>query len=197
MTFFVEFATLALTAIFLENVIFSRALGASRMLGVLKRRPDMLAFGLSLTVITLLASCLSYPLSVFLRAYEVKAYLRPVAYVLAVTAVYAGIYAGTRQFLPKLFVRIGRHLTFASFNCAVLGALFLAADQNYNFAKSVGFGLGSGLGFTLAMLLVSEGSRRLLLCDVPRSFRGFPIQLLYIGFVALAMYGLVGHQLPF
>ena len=197
MTFFLEFTSLALTAVFLENVIFSRALGTSRMLGVLKRRSDILAFGITVTCITLLAAALSYPMGILLQGYEVKSYFRPLAYVLCVAAVYLAVYTGTKHFLPKLFLRIGRHLTFASFNCAVLGSIFLSANQSFTFAKSLGFGFGSGLGFTLATLLVAEGSRRLLLCDVPKSFRGFPILLIYIGLVALSLYGLVGHQLPF
>lgn len=197
MTFLLEFGTLALTAIFLENVIFSRALGTSRMLGVLKRRPDLFRFGLLLTGITVLSSCLSYPVSLALRTYEVKSYFRPFVYLAVVTLVYVAVYWVARQYLPRFFARISPHLTFATFNCAVLGTIFLAADQNYSFAKWVGFGLGSGLGFTFASLLVREGTRRLALCDVPKAFRGFPLQLMYLGLVALAMYGLVGHQLPF
>lgn len=197
MKFFVEFTSLAMTAIFLENVIFSRALGASRMLDVLKRGKNMISFGLLLTVMTTLAAAVTYPISLMLRETGVGVYYRPFFFVIAITAVYLLVYLGTAKLLPALHKRLGASITFATFNCALLGSVFLAADQSYSFARTLGFGFGSGLGFTLATLLVAEGKRRLMLSDVPKSFRGFPIMLMYLGMVALAMYGLVGHQLPF
>ncbi|WP_312644077.1 Rnf-Nqr domain containing protein [Hydrogenoanaerobacterium sp.] len=197
MRFFAEFFTLAMTAIFLENVVFSRALGASRMLNILKQGKNLLGFGALLTVMTTLASAATYFINGLLKETELKFYYRPFFFVLAITIIYIGIYLGMKQFLPALHTKLGATLTFATFNCALLGSVFLSADQNFNLAKTLGFGFGSGLGFTIATLLVYEGKRRLTLSEVPKSFRGFPITLMYLGMVALAMYGLVGHQLPF
>lgn len=197
MTFFAEFTLMALTAIFLENLIFSRALGASRMLSTVKQGKSLPVFGVLLTAMTVLASIAIYPLNLLLTEAQIKVYYRPVLYVLVITALYAAVYLTLKKLLPAAHAKLGSMLTFATFNCAMLGSVLLTIDQTFNFAKTVGFGLGSGIGFTLAMLLMREGKRRLALCNVPKSFRGFPVSLLYLGMVALAMYGLVGHQLPF
>ena len=60
-------------------------------------------------------------------------------------------------------------------------------------AQSLGFGLGSGLGFILAVLMVTEAQRKLRGRSVPEAFRGLPITLIYIGILALAIYGFTGH----
>lgn len=196
MSFLAEFFAMAMTAIFLENVIFSRALGASRMIGLIKKG-NIFVFGACLTLMTTLSALASHYLNGLITDTQLRIYLRPALFVAAIILLYIGVYWGMRRFLPKLFERVGRHLCFATFNCALLGAVFLTADQNYNLAKTLGFGLGSGIGFAFATFIVYEGRRRLVISDVPHSFRGFPILLLYLGLVALAMYGLVGHQLPF
>jgi electron transport complex protein RnfA len=113
-----------------------------------------------------------------------------------ISAVYVVAYQ-LMKLLPKTFQsRFGSFLSLAIFNCAVFGSIMLSSAQMLNFAKYVGFGFGTGVGFTIAYLMVSEGRRRLELSSVPRAFRGFPITLMYIGILSLAFYGLTGHQLP-
>lgn len=197
MTFLTEFTLMSLTAIFLENVIFSRALGTSRMFATLKKGHNLLLFGSLLTLMTVLASATIYPLNLLLQNYSVKTYYRPVLYVLVIILLYVGVYFLSKQLFPAAHAKLADMLMFATFNCALLGAVLLSIDQTFNFVKMLGFGFGSGVGFTLAMLLMREGKRRLALCNVPKSFRGFPVSLMYLGMIALAMYGLVGHQLPF
>ena len=197
MSFLMEFTTVAMTAIFLENVIFSRALGTSRVIHSLKGGKNLLLFGTSLTVVTTLVSVVTYFVNELWRNMGLKSFYRPFMFVVAIIIIYIIVYCLVKFFLPKLYKKISYSLTYATFNCALLGSVFLAADQNFNLVKTIGFGFGAGIGFTLATLLVFEGKRRILLNDVPKSFRGFPITLMYLGLVALAMYGLVGHQLPF
>lgn len=197
MTFVVEFITLAMTAIFLENLVLSRALGSSRVIRAINGGKHILWFGSLLTIITTLSSVATYFVNEFWQGTKTTNEYRPFMFVVAISLVYFLVYFFFKFAFPALHKKIGEVLTLATFNCALLGSLFLAADQNFSLVKSMGFGFGSGIGFTLATLLVMEGKRRLLLCEVPKAFKGFPVTLMYLGLVALAMYGLVGHQLPF
>ena len=61
----------------------------------------------------------------------------------------------------------------------------------------MGFAIGSGLGYVLAVQVVAEGQRKLDHARVPEMFRGLPVTLLYIGILALAIYGLTGHTVTF
>ena len=95
--------------------------------------------------------------------------------------------------LPAAWRRPCREqLPIATCTCSVLGTLLLCAGQNYSLLQSTAFGLGSGLGYLFAVLVVDEGRRRLGSKDVPAAFRGLPSSLIYIGVLSLALYALVG-----
>ena len=85
----------------------------------------------------------------------------------------------------------------SAFNCTVLGALLLSTNEMRSAAGMIGFGLGSGIGFTMAAYLISIAFDKLNSEKIPKAFRGFPIAMIYIGILSLAFYGLVGHELPF
>ena len=66
--------------------------------------------------------------------------------------------------------------------------------QSFTLEQSMGFGLGSGLGYLLAVMLVTEADHRLRSEAIPEAFRGLPITLVYVGVLALAIYGFTGHS---
>jgi len=76
----------------------------------------------------------------------------------------------------------------------VLGTVLVERTQSFTLGQSLGFGLGSGLGYVLAVLLVTEARHRLRSRAIPKAFRGLPITLVYIGVLALAIYGFTGHS---
>ena len=81
----------------------------------------------------------------------------------------------------------------ATFNCSILGTLLLTSTGGYTLVQSLGFSLGSALGYVLAVVLVNEGQRKIQSRSLPATFRGLPITLIYIGILALAIYGFSGH----
>src|SRR5699024_734626 len=78
-----------------------------------------------------------------------------------------------------------RILPLACLNTCVLGTLLLGRTQSFSLLQSMGFGLGSGVGYLLAVLLVTEAQNRLRSQAIPAAFRGMPITLIYIGVLAL------------
>ena len=88
-------------------------------------------------------------------------------------------------------------LPMATFNTCILGTLFISTIQSFSLVQTMGFALGSGVGYVLAVQVVTEGQRKLQSDAVPATFRGLPITLLYIGILALAIYGFTGHMLAF
>ena len=197
MTFLAQFFLTAVTALIMENAVFARALGASRSRAIIRRK-TIVPFGLTLTAMTTVSSIAVWLIHTFLvKEHAVSSMLRPLLYTATITVVYLIVLLAGKHLFFKLYRKVGRMLPYATFNCALFGAIYLAMDQNYTFAKTLGFGVGSGLGFILATLLIEQGQRRMELCDVPKAFKGYPAMLLYVGIISLALYGLVGHQLPF
>ena len=76
----------------------------------------------------------------------------------------------------------------------VLGTVLVERTQSFTLEQSMGFGLGSGLGYLLAVMLVTEAQNRLRSRAIPEAFRGLPVTLIYIGVLALAIYGFTGHS---
>ncbi len=192
-----DFFLLAMTAIFLENAIFTRALGTSRMLIAAKRADQIFAFGILITVITICASIFTCVINMLLMRYSWWYLVEPLCYVVCMCIVFLIVRYALKDFFPGLYDKVGQMLPLATFNGAVLGPLLLSGHQGYDFWQYLAFGLGSGIGYTMALLLVSEGQRRLRRTNLPRAFRGLPISLLYIGILSLGFYGLIGHQLLF
>lgn len=197
-----QFISYAVLAVFAENVVFSRAMGVSRLIKLVGD-PEVRTWQYCIPVILvqLCAAplgwlCMTYVFT-FIRPYLPgwlpATALRPLLYLTCAVVAMAVVWV-LLGVLPAVHRAACREqLPLATCTCSVLGTLLLCANQNYTLLQSTAFGLGSGLGYLFAVLVVDEGRRRLRSKDVPTVFRGLPSSLIYIGILSLAIYGLVGH----
>lgn len=125
-------------------------------------------------------------------------YINGLAHLLILVLLFAAAYLLLQKYAPKVFELIGQYLPYAAINCGTLGSLLLVAkDPDINTVwRALAYHCGAGVGFTLAMLLLWSLNRRLSSCHAGKSFRGFPLQLITAGLIALALVGLTGNQLP-
>lgn len=202
MQFLISFFTAAMAAIFIENTIFTRALGTSRMLMVVKSPKTMLKFGVLLTFITTVSGFLGWVANLIIHPLSIKLYIEPLVYVIVLVVVYILTSIVLYFVFPKIYRKLSEILLLAVFNCAALGAILLPAHNSLlsveaSLASNLGFAFGTGIAFFLATLLVFEGTRKMKGNHIPKAFRGLPATLIYIGLLSLAFYGLIGHELPF
>ena len=185
---------IAVTAMFAENAVLSRALGVTRLVQMTGAgRRDRLAFGILLCVTQLLAAPAGWYASLFIADLPYRSAIRPAVYVFCVICVcLLERLIFLLPFLPAR-KRLIRLQPMAAVNGCVLGAMMTAQTQSFSLSESVLFGLGSGLGYMLSVFLVVEAQRRLRSRAVPDAFRGLPITLIYIGILAMAIYGFTGH----
>ncbi len=188
-----QMASVAVIAIFVQNIIFTRALGTSASLFIIRKRYSIWQFGLILTVITTLSSVLIYFADKRIQRLRYAYYMTPLFYVMIVGLVYIAILLFCSRFLRKYNEQIRPMIHLSAFNGAVFGAPFLSSK--YSLSGHIAFGLGVGIGFILASYLISIGYDRLNSDKIPPAFRGFPITLIYVGILSLAFYGLIGHEL--
>lgn len=196
MSFIFQFLTMMLTALFVENIIFTRALGTSWLFYLTKNPKEILKYTLLLTGVTTLSGIIGYPLRGLLHSHEMSHVLVPIMFIAITAAVYLAAYFVIIKFFPEKFENPGLNLGTAVFNCAALGTLLVPANIRLDLISTIGYGIGMSLGFGLAAVIVGYGLTRLEYCRVPKIFRGVPIALIYLGLLSLAFYGLVGHQLP-
>ena len=92
--------------------------------------------------------------------------------------------------IPSLYSALGIYLPLITTNCAVLGVALLNVQNDYNFIESVVYGFAAGLGFLLAIFLLSLVRERFEFAKIPKPFQGVPIALIAGGLLALAFSGL-------
>ena len=185
-------------AIFMENTIFSRGIGTSTALFATRKKHNVLLLGLIMTVIVSISAIIVYFIFPYLKKLSYSYYVIPPVYIAVIGVVYVGALLFTHRFVKKRKEEVLSIIHIGAFNCATLGALMLATNNaSGSFGAFLGFAVGTAIGFTLASYFVGIAYERLSSESVPEPFRGFPITLIYIGLVSLAMYGLIGHELPF
>ena len=190
------FFNYALLAVFAQNAVFTRALGVSRLVQLVgDDRTSSWLFGLQLCITQVLVAPLAWYAGSWIVPLENRAQLRPLAYVAAIAVVCTAeelvLCLGRRLPLAGKLLRI---VPVAALNSCVLGTVLVERTQSFTLMQSLGFGLGSGVGYLLAVLLVTEAQHRLRSKAIPSAFRGLPITLVYIGVLALAIYGFTGHS---
>lgn len=191
------FTLYAVIAVFVQNTVFTRGFGVSRLTRLVSDSAvDTFIFCGLLCLVNILSAAPAYYARMFLQQpqFWFRDYITPLVFVLCALAAFLLMMVLIAAFRPpnqRDFVAV---LPMATLNSAVLGPMLITASQNYDFFQTVGFALGSGLGYTFAAFIVAEGERKMQNERVPSTFRGLPIKLIYIGILSLAFYGLTGHM---
>ena len=191
------FFSYALLAIFAQNAVFTRALGVSRMVQLVGDDSTSSAlFGMMLCITqVLVAPAAFFAGRWFIAPLDNRAQLRPLVYIASIALVCLAehLVLWLLRSLPRRS-QLLRIVPLAALNSGVLGTVLVERTQAFTLGESLGFGLGSGIGYVLAVLLVTEARHRLRSKAIPKAFRGLPITLVYIGVLALAIYGFTGHS---
>ena len=184
----------AVLALFAQNAIFTRGLGVSRLIQLVgDERTSSWWFALLLCVTQTLVAPLAYFAGSQIVDLPYRAQLRPLLYLACVAVVCIFEHAILRAVKGPRSGLLIRILPIAAVNSGVLGTVLVERTQSFTLAQSIGFGLGSGLGYLLAVMLVTEADRRLRSEAIPEAFRGLPITLIYIGVLALLIVSSVSN----
>lgn len=189
------FFSYAVLAIFAQNAIFTRGLGVSRLVQLVgDKRTSSWWFALMLCITQVLVAPLAFYAGRLLAPLPNRAQLRPVVYLVCIAVVCLFELVVLKLAKGPRSGQLIRILPIAAMNSGVLGTVLVERTQSFTLEQSIGFGLGSGLGYLLAVMLVTEAQNRLRSRAIPEAFRGLPITLIYIGVLALAIYGFTGHS---
>lgn len=188
------FINTAMFAMFVENAIFSRALGLSVSFYASRKRGSMIGLALGITYVTVISSVFTFFVDGALRDWEYYYVVMPLIYMAIIGVVYTGSLLLVWRFLPKLFRNIKKYVHLSVFNAAVLGGLFLNTVYSESIFSYLGFAVGISAGFFIAVFLLHIANERLNSPLVPAAFRGMPIMMVFIGIMSLAFYALTGYN---
>ncbi len=181
-----------LSSVLVNNYVLNRFLGICPFLGVSKKLDSATGMGLSVTVVMLLATAVTWPVQYLILDRVGLGYMQTIVFILVIAALVQMLEMLLKRFSPKLHQNLGVYLPLITTNCAVLGVAINNITDGYSFVESMVSSLGCGLGFLLAMVLFSGLRSRIDESNVPKPFRGLAVTLIAASFISLAFMGFAG-----
>lgn len=191
MSLLINIISFALLAVFAENLVLTRGFGSEELLLISKTPKKLLWFGVFITWFSFISMLVMYPISKMLE--DVKDYFYPLIFTALIVLVYLLTVVLLKNLLPNLYNSIYKILTLSAINSLVFSIVFIIDTLNQNLANALAYSIGAGIGFTLTTFLLSVSQNRLDNPDVPKAFRGLPVQLLYLGILSMAFIAFKGH----
>jgi len=181
-----------ISAVLVNNVVFVRILGLCPFMGVSKKLETAIGMGAATTFVLTLGSGSSYLIDHYLLQPFDLGYLRTLSFIVVIAAIVQLTELVIQKTSPLLHQVLGIYLPLITTNCAVLGVPLLNVGMKHNLLESLLFGLGSSVGFTLALVLFAGIRERLEGADVPAPFKGTAIAMITAGLMSLAFMGFAG-----
>jgi len=197
--------SLFIRSIFVENLALSFFLGMCTFLAVSKKVDTALGLGAAVVVV----QAITVPVNNLIYMYLLKdgalawaglpetdlSFLGLITYIGVIAAMVQILEMLLDRFFPALYNALGIFLPLITVNCAILGGSLFMVERNYDFGESVVFGLGSGVGWALAIIALAGIREKLKYSDVPAGLQGLGITFITVGLISMAFMAFSGIQL--
>lgn len=175
-----------ITFVFINNFIFTQFLGLCPFIGVSRKIDSAVGMGFAVIFVMSIASLVTWLLYNLALIPLNLEFLQTITFILVIATLVQLVEMIIQKISPVLYKALGIYLPLITTNCAVLGIALIAVRKNYNAFESFVAGFAAGVGFLLAILLMSSIREKLDTEWVPKPFRGVPIAFITAGLMALA-----------
>ncbi len=183
---------LFIAAALINNFVFTRYLGLCIFFGVTKKMDTAVGMSVTFTSVMVISAALNWIIYKFIMIPLGLGFLEIVIFIGVVAGFVQAADTIMKKVSPGLYYKLGIYLALITTNCIILAVPLLNVSEGYNFIESMFFGFGSGVGFSLAMIIMASIREKLELADVPKAFQGLPISFIITGLIALAFLGFSG-----
>jgi Na+-transporting NADH:ubiquinone oxidoreductase subunit E len=202
-----HYLSLAVKAIFVENMALAFFLGMCSFLAVSKKVETALGLGAAVTFVLTVTAPLNNLIYNYLLKEGALTWLNPawsgvdlsfvrfLAFIGSIAASVQIVEMTLDRYAPKLYSALGVFLPLIAVNCAILGGSLFMVERDYSFSESAVFGFGSGFGFLLAIVALAAIREKMVYSDVPPALKGLGITFLVTGLMAIAFMAFAGIQL--
>ncbi|HEX9021732.1 MAG TPA: Rnf-Nqr domain containing protein [Nitrospirota bacterium] len=187
-----HFLTIFIASALINNFVFTRYLGLCIFFGVTKRMETAIGMSFTFTAVMLVEAVLNWAIYNYVLIPYSLEFLKIVIFIGTVAAFVQAADTIMKKVAPALYYKLGIYLALIVTNCIILAVPLVMSDEKYNFFESVSMAIGSGLGFSMALIIMASIREKLDLADVPKSFQGLPISFVLTGLIALAFLGFSG-----
>lgn len=189
------YLSIIITAIFINNIVFSQFLGICPFLGVSKRTSSALGMGAAVTFVITLATTVAWLLQEFVLNPLGLQFLQTIVFILVIAFLVQLLEIVIKKIAPALYQSLGVFLPLITTNCAVLGVAILVIQKGYNLMESITYGFATAIGFTLALWVFAGIREQLELTAAPKAMKGVPLALICAGALAMAFMGFSGIKI--
>jgi electron transport complex protein RnfA len=181
-----------LSALLIDNVVLMRFLALCPFIGMSADEDKSIGMGLAVTFVTVLATCVTWPLYKFILEPLGLVFLQILVFILVIASLVQLVEFYLKKAIPALYGSMGIYLALITTNCAILAVTFDVISNGYNFIESVVYAAGVALGFLLSMLLLAGIRGRLRTSPVPAFLKGTPVLFVTSALLSIAFMGFKG-----
>ncbi len=200
-----HYLSLFIKTIFVENMALSLFLGMCTFLAVSKKVKTSMGLGVAVIVVlgiavpvnTLIYSNILAPGALAWAGFSDVdlSFLSFLTFIGVIAALVQILEMALDKFMPALYNALGIFLPLITVNCAIFGGVAFAVQKEYNFTESVVYGVGSGIGWALAITLLAAVREKLKYADMPEGMRGLGSVFMTAGLMALGFQSFTGISL--
>ena len=189
-----EYLLIFISAIFVNNIIFSQFLGICPFLGVSKKIDTALGMGMAVAFVLTLSAIVTWLIQYYLLVPFGLQYLQTLAFILVIASLVQMVEIVLKKVSPALYQALGIFLPLITTNCAVLGVAILVIQKDYSLVESIVYAFSTALGFALAMAVFAGVREQLALVKIPKGMQGMAIVMVVAGLLSLAFMGFRGVE---
>lgn len=185
-------------AAFIDNMILAYFLGMCSYLAVSKTVKTAVGLGLAVIFVLGITMPINWAINTYLLVDDAiiqgvsLVFLRLILFIAVIASMVQLVEMVIEKVSPSLYNSLGIFLPLITVNCAILGGSLFMVSRDYNFGESVAFGLGSGVGWFLAIIAIAAIREKLRTADVPAPLRGLGIAFILTGLMGIAFMSLMG-----
>ncbi|MUM77035.1 RnfABCDGE type electron transport complex subunit A [Pseudodesulfovibrio sp. F-1] len=187
-----DYFTLVIAAIFVNNIVLAQYLGNCPFIGTSKESGVAIGMGLAVVFVATMAAAITWCVQRFLLVPLDLAYLQTITFILVIASLVQFVEMFLKKVVPPLYKSLGIFLPLITTNCAVLGIAIICQREEYTLLETIVFSIASGAGFLLALVVLASIRERLDLARVPTCLRGTPLALIMAGLMSLAFFAFKG-----
>ncbi len=183
---------IAIGSALVNNVVLSQFLGICPFLGVSKKVETASGMGGAVVFVITIASFIAGLIYKFILAPLHFEYLQTIVFILVIAALVQFVEMFLKKAMPSLYNALGVYLPLITTNCAVLGVALTNVQKEYSLLQGVINGIGTSVGFAIAIVILAGIREKMEYNDVSESFQGTPIVLITSALMAIAFFGFSG-----
>ena len=203
-----EYLSLFVKSIFVDNMIFAYFLGMCSYLAVSKNVKTAAGLGVAVIAVLLITLPINYLLNTFVLQPGALKWLSPaladvdlsflsfIVFIAVIAAIVQIVEMVVEKFSPELYSSLGIFLPLIAVNCAILGgSLFMQQKDFVNLGEATVYALGSGLGWFLAIVSLAAIREKMAYSNVPKALKGLGITFITVGLMGIAFMTFMGISL--